>query len=75
VTDNGNYIIDLHFSKSIENVTLAAKQLTETVGVVEHGLFTNMATCVIVAMSDGSIRTASTTLQQGTSSNIERPWW
>jgi ribose 5-phosphate isomerase A len=75
VTDNGNYIIDLHFSKSIENVTLAAKQLTETVGVVEHGLFTNMATCVIVAMSDGSIRTASTTLQQSTSSNIERPWW
>jgi len=52
VTDNGNYIVDLHFSKPIEDVKVAAKELAQTVGVVEHGFFVDMATEVIVAGQD-----------------------
>jgi ribose 5-phosphate isomerase A len=39
VTDNGNYIV--------------GKDLKNVVGVVEHGLFCNMASAVIIAGSDG----------------------
>lgn len=53
VTDNGNYIIDLHFSKPIEDPTAAAEQLKRTIGVLEHGLFVNMASVVLIAGTDG----------------------
>jgi ribose 5-phosphate isomerase A len=49
ITDNGNYIIDLHFSGPLRNINLAAEELTNTVGVVEHGLFVNMASAIILA--------------------------
>ena len=49
VTDNGNYIIDLHFEKPVQNIYEASKELTSTVGVVEHGLFINMASAIILA--------------------------
>ncbi len=66
VTDNGNYIVDLHFTNSIVDVTSAAKELKSTVGVVEHGIFANMAQTVIVAGATG-IRVAGT--------GGEKPWW
>jgi ribose 5-phosphate isomerase A len=66
VTDNGNYIVDLHFTEAIRDVELAARELKKTVGVVEHGIFENMTTAVIVAGKDG-IRVAG---QGG-----EKPWW
>jgi ribose 5-phosphate isomerase A len=53
VTDNGNYIVDLHFTKPIADVKAAAKELAQTVGVVEHGFFVDMATEVIVAGEGG----------------------
>lgn len=53
VTDNGNYIVDLHFTKPIADPVAAAKQLTETIGVVEHGFFIGMASQVIIAGKDG----------------------
>jgi ribose 5-phosphate isomerase A len=53
VTDNGNYIVDLQFTKPIPNVKTAADELAQTVGVVEHGFFVDMATEVIVAGQDG----------------------
>jgi ribose 5-phosphate isomerase A len=53
VTDNGNYIVDLHFTEPIKDPTTMAKELKSTVGVVEHGLFCGMATAVIIAGSDG----------------------
>jgi ribose 5-phosphate isomerase A len=56
ITDNGNYIVDLHFSDSIKDIRLAARELTHVVGVVEHGLFVDMASVVIVAGNDGKIR-------------------
>ena len=53
VTDNGNYIVDLHFKEMIKDAPAAAAQLKNTVGVVDHGLFIGMATEVIVAGSEG----------------------
>lgn len=53
VTDNGNYIVDLQFTKAIKDPEAAAKQLKATIGVVEHGFFINMATVVLVAGKEG----------------------
>lgn len=66
VTDNGNYIVDLFFDTAIANSAAAAAELKATVGVVEHGIFADMTTAVIVAGKDG-IRVAG---QGG-----EKPWW
>jgi ribose 5-phosphate isomerase A len=49
VTDNGNYIVDLFFSAPIKDVAAAAKELKNTVGVVDHGIFSGFTTAVIVA--------------------------
>ena len=66
VTDNGNYIVDLHFTSPLVDAVAAAKELKHTVGVVDHGLFVGMAYQVIVAGKDG-IRVAGT--------DGEKPWW
>lgn len=66
VTDNGNYIVDLYFTSPIKDVKRAAQELKSTVGVVEHGIFEGMASCVIVAGENG-IRVAG--------KGGERPWW
>jgi len=66
ITDNGNYIVDLFFTEPIKDVKLAASELKSTVGVVDHGIFEDMTTAVIVAGKNG-IRVAG---QGG-----EQPWW
>lgn len=49
VTDNGNYIVDLYFDKSIGDLKAASDAILQIAGVVEHGMFLDMATTVIVA--------------------------
>ena len=59
VTDNGNYIIDLHFTTPIKDPRKMAAELKSLCGVVDHGLFCDMTTAVIIAGSDGiSVREA-----------------
>ena len=41
VTDNGNFIVDLYFSKPIQDPVQALKELNDTKGVFCHGLFVN----------------------------------
>jgi ribose 5-phosphate isomerase A len=53
VTDNGNYIVDLHFEEPIKDATKMAEEIKGTVGVVDHGLFCGMTTAVIIAGADG----------------------
>jgi len=53
VTDNGNYIVDLKFTSPIKDPVAAGVQLKNTVGVVDHGLFTNITTACIIAGKDG----------------------
>ncbi|XP_071692914.1 probable ribose-5-phosphate isomerase 2 [Rutidosis leptorrhynchoides] len=49
VTDNGNYIIDLYFKKDIGDLKDAGDKILRLAGVVEHGMFIDMATTLIVA--------------------------
>ncbi|MEP6961559.1 MAG: ribose-5-phosphate isomerase RpiA [Acidobacteriota bacterium] len=51
-TDSGNYILDCHFAPIADPVTLAAK-IKAITGVVEHGMFLNMATQVFLARPAG----------------------
>jgi len=53
ITDNGNYIVDLHFTEAIKDAPKMAAELKNTVGVVDHGLFCGMTTAVIIAGKDG----------------------
>ena len=53
VTDNGNYILDCQFDKT--DIFLLAEQINAIPGVVEHGLFLNMANYVYIA-TDKDIR-------------------
>lgn len=53
VTDNGNYIVDLHFEEPIKDAVAMANEIKNTVGVVDHGLFCGLTTAVIIAGSDG----------------------
>ncbi|GAB1805291.1 ribose-5-phosphate isomerase RpiA [Priestia megaterium] len=50
ITDNGNYILDCHFSE-IENPAELEKQLTRIPGVVESGLFVGMTEEVITVQN------------------------
>lgn len=57
ITDEGNYIIDVDF-KQIENPVLLDEQLNRIVGVVEHGLFIDLAAMILMGEGD-SVRTFS----------------
>lgn len=54
VTDNGNFIADLHLGAPMDIEDVKAK-LSTIVGVLEHGLFLNMCKRMIVG-SDNSVK-------------------
>jgi ribose 5-phosphate isomerase A len=56
ITDHGHYILDCHFEK-IETPEQLCRQLNAIPGVVENGLFINMASAVITGNPDGTIKT------------------
>ncbi|HZH71330.1 MAG TPA: ribose-5-phosphate isomerase RpiA [Mariniphaga sp.] len=47
ITDNGNYILDLHLEKHFDPHELI-KKLDSVTGVLEHGLFLNMCERIII---------------------------
>lgn len=53
ITDNGNYLIRCQFTDGIPDVYNLARTLADQPGVVEHGLFLDMADTVIVAGDQG----------------------
>ncbi|HUN22897.1 MAG TPA: ribose-5-phosphate isomerase RpiA [Anaerolineales bacterium] len=53
VTDNGNYLAKMYWQGGIDNPHKLARTLTAFPGVVEHGLFLQMADVVLVATSQG----------------------
>ena len=55
VTDQHNYILDLHLNEILDPKTLSLG-LLQIVGVVEVGLFINMASKIIIGSDDGSCR-------------------
>ena len=61
VTDNGNYIVDLHFETPIMDPRKMAADVKNVCGVVDHGLFCGMSTAVIIAGFNGiSVKKPST---------------
>jgi ribose 5-phosphate isomerase A len=52
VTDDGLYILDLHLG-SIPDVPALAREIKQTVGVAEVGLFVGLASRVVVGYEDG----------------------
>ncbi|KAL3843969.1 hypothetical protein ACJIZ3_001372 [Penstemon smallii] len=58
VTDNSNYIVDLYFKTPIKDSGAAGAEIAALEGVVDHGLFLDMATAVIIAGGTGvSVKT------------------
>ncbi len=55
LTDNGNQLARLWFEEGINEPEVLARDLESRPGIVEHGLFLNMATRVIVA-DEGGVR-------------------
>jgi ribose 5-phosphate isomerase A len=53
VTDNGNYLVRCWFPDGISDPHALARALAERPGIVEHGLFLDMATTVIVSSPEG----------------------
>ncbi|KAF3324363.1 putative ribose-5-phosphate isomerase 3 [Carex littledalei] len=53
VTDNSNYIVDLYFKTPIKDAGAAGKEISALEGVVDHGLFLDMTSAVIIAGKDG----------------------
>jgi len=52
VTDEGNWILDCDFGQIPDPPSLA-RRLSDTPGVVEHGLFVNMASVVVMGKGAG----------------------
>lgn len=55
VTDNGNYIIDIHFSQPRQNPEEDHEALIHVPGVVDTGFFFHLAGRVIIGFFDGQI--------------------
>ncbi|MDD3827231.1 MAG: ribose 5-phosphate isomerase A [Anaerolineae bacterium] len=53
VTDNGNHLIRCWFAAGIDDLRALARALADRPGIVEHGLFLDMATEAIVAGAQG----------------------
>jgi ribose 5-phosphate isomerase A len=51
ITDEGHHILDCRFGK-IPDPPALARKLSDTPGVVEHGLFINMASVVLMGKDD-----------------------
>ncbi|MEZ4520093.1 MAG: ribose-5-phosphate isomerase RpiA [Thermomicrobiales bacterium] len=54
VTDNGNYILDM-FECDYSSLVNLAGQIKAMTGVVDHGLFLNLASAAIIGTPDGVI--------------------
>ena len=60
LTDNGNPLVRCWFDNGIEDAKYLASVITSRTGIVEHGLFLDMATIVIVANETGITEMQST---------------
>ena len=56
ISDHGHYILDCFFEK-INDAPALQQQLNNIPGVVENGLFINMASSAVIAYEDGTIKT------------------
>ena len=52
ITDNGNYMALCHFPDGISDPYSLARRMADRPGIIEHGLFLDMTSAVIVAGQD-----------------------
>ena len=57
ITDNGNFILDCYFEDGLYDSKTFEESLTSRSGIVESGLFIQIATEVIVSETEGVVRT------------------
>lgn len=55
ITDHGHYIVDCHFNEILYPATLHSR-LNNLPGVVENGLFLNMADAALIGYKDGTMK-------------------
>lgn len=55
LTDNGNYIFDIHFPKPLDDPEVVNERLQAIPGILETGFFFNIAHRVIVGYPDGRV--------------------
>ena len=55
MTDNGNYIFDIHFPYALLEPELDNLRLQNIPGVLETGFFFNLAHQVIIGFHDGHV--------------------
>jgi len=53
VTDNGNLLVDCAFAEPLEDPTALGRRLSDTPGVLEHGLFPDLADTTYVGTEAG----------------------
>lgn len=53
MTDNGNYLAKCTFAQGIDDPYILASELAQWPGIVEHGLFLDMARTVVIAGTKG----------------------
>ena len=56
VTDNGNHVLDVHFPHGIDDARAMERELNNTPGVVENGLFLGLTWKVVIGEPDGVVR-------------------
>ena len=56
VTDNGNFIIDFMFGDDVKDWGSVNEKIIRIPGVVETGLFVDMANSVVFGNADGSTK-------------------
>ncbi|EFN73192.1 Ribose-5-phosphate isomerase [Camponotus floridanus] len=59
ITDNGNFLLDWHFPQDITNWVKVNQEISLIPGVIETGLFINMAEKAFFGMPDGSVKEQS----------------
>ncbi len=59
VTDNGNYIVDIHYPTPITDPKQEQQRLKNITGVLETGLFFNLAGRVVIGYEDGRVKVLS----------------
>ena len=55
LTDNGNYIFDIHFNEPMKDPSIIDSQLKSLPGIIENGLFLNIAGRVVIGYDDGRV--------------------
>jgi ribose 5-phosphate isomerase A len=55
VTDNQNFIVDIHFKTALDNPEKEHETLLHIPGVVDTGFFFNLAGRIVVGFSDGQV--------------------